>query len=123
MLDQKVLYAIGREKITDNHFRLDLAIGITFFRKRDIDPAIEIAGELVGIAQANGAGDVIEGIVRIRVTEHGPRTVDPGKIDITRRRIQRAKGNQGKRTHDHGQPKYAFHVNRILVALPRTNSM
>jgi hypothetical protein len=44
MFDQEVLYAIGREEITDDHFCLDLAIGIAFVRKRDVNPAIEVTG-------------------------------------------------------------------------------
>jgi len=41
---QEVLYTIGGEEIPDDHFCLDLAIGIAFVWEGDIDPAIEVSG-------------------------------------------------------------------------------
>jgi hypothetical protein len=48
--DRKILDAIGGEEITDDHFCLDPAVGIAFFRKRDVHPIIQVSAQLAGIS-------------------------------------------------------------------------
>jgi hypothetical protein len=83
----EVPYAIGGEEIADDHFCLDLAVGIAFVWKGDIDPAIEVAGQIACVPDTDGCGDVIKRI-----------------------QGQRAERNQDERKSEHRQPYYAFHV-------------
>jgi hypothetical protein len=85
LANNEIANPICREEIPDDHLRLDLAVVIRLFREADVDPAVEVSGQLA-------------------------RVTDTYCISYIIQRIHRAERNQYKRKRQNRQDPNAFHI-------------